>query len=185
MAEAEKLVAQRVAQAVQDATAEATDKAYQEGFADGAKSIESQQQLVIKKLQEAIAHSHAKLEAALGGLEQLAVQMTQTMMERVLGADGNRDHILRQIVQHQMSQLANGSALRLRLSDQTLQDAPELESHLREHYGDQVQVLGDKTLPKGGCIIDLGLGQIDAGIETQLGLLRQQLLRMTQEPTHD
>ncbi len=185
LAEAEKLAAERVAQALQHASEEAADKAYQEGFADGAKSVESQQQLVIKKLQDAISQSHSKLEEKLATLEQLALQLVQTMMERVLGADTNRAFVLQQIVQHQMSQLANGSVLRLRLSEQTLRDNPELDARLRDQHADQVQVLADHNLPKGGCVIDLNLGQIDAGIETQLGLLQQQFLHMMEPPRND
>lgn len=183
MAEVEDIVAQRVAQAVKKATEEATDKAYKEGFGSGAKSVQSAQDQWLDKLRAGIQQSLEQLEHKLARTEQLSLEVARVTLDRVLGCDEARPELLRQIVRHQMAALTDATVLRVRLSERDLREHPDLAQTLQAELGDRVQVAPDAQLAAGGCVFELRLGQVDAGIDTHRDLIRAHFAR-AQDP-HD
>lgn len=169
MAEVEKLVTQRVAQS----SAKAAEKAYQEGFSAGAKSVESAQQQWLEKLQTGIDLAIKKLDEKLVMVERLSVEMARLAIDKVLGSDEARPQLLQQIVRHQMSLLSEPATVRVRLSERDLSRFPDVLEALEASYGaGMVQIVQDAQLAPGGCVLELRLGQVDAGIDTQLDSIR-------------
>lgn len=172
LAEVEVLVADRVAQASRKAAETATEKAYKEGFTAGAASVELSQRQWLEKLQTGIDQSLTQIDQKLAEIEHLSVKVACLTLERVLGCDEARSQLLQQIVRNQLSLLSDSSVLRVRLSERDLRACPELMGALEATYGARVQIVQDAQLTSGGCILELKLGQIDAGIDTHLDLIR-------------
>lgn len=168
LAEVEKLVTERLTQAVE----KATEKAYQQGYTDGSKAVESAKAKWLNRLQEGIDQSLERLYQKLAQVEQLSFEAARVTLERILGYEGARTRLLVQIVQHQMALLADTTVLRIRLSQRDTQKHPDLIGTLQAGYGGRVQILEDAQLGQGKCVFDLEMGQIDAGIDTQLEMIR-------------
>jgi flagellar biosynthesis/type III secretory pathway protein FliH len=174
LAEVEKLVAERVAQS----SAKAAAKAHQEGFSAGVKSVESAQHQWLEKLQTGIDESVNKMDKKLVEVEQLAVELARLTLERVLGCDEARAQLLQEIVRHQMSTLSNATVLRVRLSEREMSRFPDLMIALEASYGGgRIQIIQDAQLAAGDCVFELKLGQVDAGIDTQMELIRAHFAR--------
>lgn len=57
-----------------------------------------------------------------------------------------------------------------------LEHAPELKAQLEDVK--EMQIVDDPALPPGGCIVESRYGEVDIGVETQLAVAEQALVRV-------
>jgi flagellar assembly protein FliH len=176
--EAERLVEDARVQA--DVLREA---AWQEGFHDGQTTGRSAMEMTLRDEWEAekaalraqirqIVDDIATARQALWeGQEAEMVALTLAVARQVIKTEVTQNpEVVRSVIQNALRRLTDKEQVRLRVS---VGDAPAVRAMREELLAmtdglRQLEIVDDRRVGDGGCVIETGAGTIDAKIETQL-----------------
>ncbi len=142
-------------------------KGYEDGLFDG-------QQMIAEKMLDTVE----KAVDYLSGLETKVVEIVLKALRKILG-EVNQQDVIVQVVR-------NAMAVARTQPQVTLRTCPEEADTVRERLGEilagypgisNVDVVADKRLQRGGCILETEMGVVDASVEVQLEAIRSSLLR--------
>ncbi len=146
--------------------------AYKEGFQQGEKAgmeiAEKKVEAVMRRYAEAI-HQFGKLKASLytqveHEVVKLAVEVAKKIVHREIQAD---QEIIQTLVKVALSHVAEKSAVTVHLSPIDYNFLLEHRAELSQGDGRDVVLLADKSIERGGCLIQTECGQVDARIEEE------------------
>jgi type III secretion protein L len=168
-------LAQATAQA---AITQAEQSAYQRGRTEGVLQGLDQQiaddELKLTALKAGISSASQSFASGLADLQKLALTMTVTAVEKILGQTQDRREIVTQVIDQQINQISRQSVVSVRVAETDFPEATQL-TQLQAMLTESARVIADPHLATGDCVIVLTLGEIEAGIDTQLNLLRAAL----------
>jgi flagellar assembly protein FliH len=160
--------------------------ARQQGYSDGIERAqhEMQQQIVeaIAVLTSAQAERHRLAEEHAPALAELAMQIAR----RVIGAQLDQDPALvRRIVEARIAELEPTTSLTVRVHPDEAasieEDLPTLERMVKGPGS--VAIVPDDTVDRGGCVLVTPVGEVDARVETRLGVLDAAFAAQRRQPT--
>jgi flagellar assembly protein FliH len=146
--------------------------AYENGFHQGEKAgmeiAERKMEAVMKRYAEAIFEV-SKLRASLyHQIEQevvrLAIAVSKKIVHREIQVD--RD-IIQTLVRVALSHVSEKSAVTIHLNPVDYNYLQERRGELSQTEGRDISLLADKSVERGGCLIQTDCGDIDARIEEE------------------
>jgi flagellar assembly protein FliH len=144
--------------------------AYENGFSQGEKAgmeiAEQKIEAVMRRYAESILEV-AKLRSSLYAqvereVVKLAVEVAKKITHREIQADPD---IIQTLVRVALGHVAEKSAVTVHLSPVDYSYLLEQRSELSQSEGRDISLLADKSIERGGCLIQTECGDIDARIE--------------------
>ena len=152
--------------------------AYQNGFAQGEKAgMEIGQQkaeMLMSRYSESIAEL-GKLRSAIytrveHEVVKLAVEVAKKIVHREIQVDKD---IIQTLVRVALTHVAEKSAVTIHLSPQDYSYLLEHRAELAQTEGRDIALLADKSIDRGGCLIQTECGDIDARVEEKFREVEQ------------
>jgi len=162
------------------AAAEIEEQAYRKGFDEGQKAaIESQHEQVesaVKGLEQAIVNFQNMRNEIYHTLEQEVVELALAIARKVVCQEvkTNKDVVVC-VAKEALSRVEAPGKIKIRLNPADFQFIQETKNQiltLLEHV-DKVSFEAEDSISSGGCMIETNLGEIDARIEKQLGVVEE------------
>jgi flagellar biosynthesis/type III secretory pathway protein FliH len=168
---------QRFQEELEALSAEARERARLEGREAGRAKAASDHAAQIKALAGLVRGARERLDAGIGDLSELAVEVVYESVCKLLGqALAGREGVIA-AVREVVRRARERSRLTLRVS-------PSDYALIREHLATvlegleagQVEVAADERVELGGCLLETPCGNLDGRLEVQLSNLRRTLL---------
>lgn len=156
--------------------AEARERGYAEGREAGRAKAASDHAAEIKALAGLVRGARERLDAGIGELSELAVEVVYESVCKLLGQSlAGREGVIA-AVREVVRRARERSRLTVRVS-------PSDYALIREHLATvlegleagQVEVAADERVELGGCLLETPCGSLDGRLEVQLDRLRQTL----------
>ena len=159
-----ELIRKNMDQREKEAVAAGFKKGYQEGLAQLTSSI--------------VAASELR-DSALDGAEDDLLRLAIKIAEKIIGRELDRDeNVLVDIVSTALRHLRQRHGLRLHVNPRDLKILQNFQNRLSAANGNYVMdIVPDKNVQRGGCLIDSSVGRIDAQLSSQLKILERELLK--------
>jgi flagellar assembly protein FliH len=146
--------------------------AYEKGFSEGEKAglemAEKKLEAAMQRCGDAILELGKLRSFLFTQVEQqvvkLSMQVAQKIVRREIQAD--RD-IIQTLVRVALGHVAEKSAVTIHLSPLDYNYLLEQRAELSQSEGRDISLLADKSIERGGCLIQTECGDIDARIEEQ------------------
>jgi flagellar assembly protein FliH len=206
-AEAQILAAEILARAQHEAEALLEDArvqadtlreaAWQEGFHDGQTTGRSAMEMTLRdeweaekralraQIQDLVTEIGTAREALWQRQEAEMVAFVLTIARQVIKTEvAQNPEIVRNIIQNALRRVTDKEHVRIRVS---LSDAARVRTMRDELMAmtdglRQLEILDDRRVGDGGCVIETGAGTIDAKIETQLAEVERALCPLAATP---
>ncbi len=154
-------------------------QAHQQGFQEGRDEGHKAGQDELKDklhLVYQLAHEAAeRKEEIIGESESAIVELVIEVAKKVLGEEINLNRqAITQVAAAAIAQVRPGDPLTIRVNPQDVETLMDYwDDALGESPGERHwQIVADRRVRPGGCIIDTETGQVDAQIDTQLVRIR-------------
>lgn len=174
--EAETLIA-----SAQDEAESIRLAAQQEGYQAGLAQIEAERQALRDQLAEIKDDTERRIEQFWTSIEpellRLAIEIARKIVRRHI--DEN-DGVTLETVKAGLRQLRDRQELKIRVNPEDYEVVRERKEDIRSSCDGvrDVEILDDRRVDKGGCLIECGNGHLDARIETQLSEVERALLEV-------
>jgi flagellar assembly protein FliH len=162
---------------------EAYEKGFEQGQKDGMALGEKRVEQTLLQLEGLLASlmdgKKQLYREAEGELLQLSMEIAKQIIRKEI--EGDREVIARS-VRSALGFLSDKSMVRVLISPEDLREVRRLSSDLSETYRiGNLQVAEDKSIRRGGCIIETGFGRINATIDDQLAELAREMTEEFEE----
>lgn len=153
--------------------------AWQAGFAQARADLEAELDAAHRTLAESL-ESLARFQAQLRSryereLLLVALGVARKVVQQELQ---ERPEIWMSMLRAAVRQAVDRERILIRvppaLAAWLLEHAPELKAQLEDVK--EMQIVDDPALPPGGCIVESRYGEVDIGVETQLGVAERALV---------
>jgi flagellar assembly protein FliH len=152
--------------------------AYENGFRQGEKAgmelAERKIEAVMKRYSEAILELGRHRSLLYGQIEgevvRLAIAVAKKIVHREIEVDPD---IIQTLVRVALSHVAEKSAVTIHLNPVDYNYLLERRGELSQSEGREISLLADKSVERGGCLIQTNCGDIDARIEEEFREVEQ------------
>ncbi|MGC8777755.1 MAG: FliH/SctL family protein, partial [Candidatus Caldatribacteriaceae bacterium] len=119
--------------------------------------------------------------------EEPILEFSFALARKIIGREIEREPFIGEVVKRALQKLSNRERVLVRVHRNDYVKVKEMkEELLRQIDGlGYLEIQEDPRVEEGGCMVETVFGNIDAQIETQLLNLREDLLRVLQEESHD
>ncbi len=144
--------------------------AYENGFLQGEKAgmeiAEQKVEALMRRYTDAILEI-SKLRASLyAQVEREVVKLSVEVAKKIIGREIQADpEIIQTLVRVALSHVAEKSAVTVHLSPADYNYLLAQRTELSQTEGRDISLLADKSIERGGCLIQTECGDIDARIE--------------------
>jgi flagellar biosynthesis/type III secretory pathway protein FliH len=144
--------------------------AYENGFLQGEKAgmeiAEQKVEAVMRRYAESILETGKVRSTIYSQVERdvvkLAIEVAKKIVHREIQAD---KQIIQTLVRVALSHVAEKSAVTIHLNPVDYEFLLEYRAELSQNEGREIALLADKSIERGGCMIQTECGEIDARIE--------------------
>jgi flagellar biosynthesis/type III secretory pathway protein FliH len=158
-------------QALQSVVEEARELGHAEGLAQGLAEVRAQLQPAASALAEAIAATAAQTDEFLIEAERAAVGLALKLAEKIVGAaiDADPEAVLG-VISGALRRATVRDHLVLEVNPADFQLVHDLADELAVRVGGvrRLDVVAERRVSRGGCVVRTEDGEIDARIEEQL-----------------
>jgi flagellar assembly protein FliH len=194
IAEAERQARELLAQAHQEVEAikkRAREEGWQRGFEEGREAGKKEVQKIFEekivlweKWLSAIRESRREV---LENLDEPILEFSFALARKIIGREIEREPFIEALVKRALQKLSNRERVVVRVHRNDYMRIREIkEELLRKIDGlGYLEVQEDPRVEEGGCIVETVFGNIDARIESQITNLREELLKVLSEESHD
>ena len=180
-AEADRIIADAKAEQ-QAIIAKAESGGYEQGRQDGYEDGKKEVDRLVERIHKIIESVQAKRQEILDGTEQQIVDLVVLMTRKVVKimSDNQKSVIMANVVQALKKVKGRGDVtLRVNLADVKL-TTEHIQDFIREVENIQnITVVEDSSVEKGGCIVETDFGAIDARIASQLAELETKIFEVS------
>jgi len=120
----------------------------------------------LAQLEEALGAAQEAWSKQLEAVEASAIGIASAVLEQVFADRTDLTARIQSAIRAQLQRLDDASVIRLRVSPEDFPDAGALAA-VAAGCNCHAEVIADPRLESGGCLIDLALGQVDAGLPAQ------------------
>ena len=105
--------------------------------------------------------------------EKETVRLALAIAQRIIGGERNHEEVIRHTVKAALQRVADPRQLTIRLNPEDIEVVTRMEAELlpEDDADTALQLQPDETIGRGGCIIETRLGDVDARIEQQIGIV--------------
>ena len=157
------------------------EQAYKSGFEDGKEIMMEEQEKVVQLFLSLIEELKKQREEYLKSIEKEMVGLSLEIASKVIQQKIKQDEkVILKNLKHALKHLLDKGRIIIRLNPADLEIVNKHSEELKVAQGLKELILEeDSKVTRGGCLIQSELGNIDARIETQLGLIGKALLEVT------
>lgn len=152
--------------------------AYQEGFQAGREAGERQLRDAAQVFRSAAGAFERAQQETLRGLDEHVVTLALAIARKVIDREVRDPNTLHRVLVRAISHMTVKTSARVRLHPSDLALLEEHRAKLRAegaHLPEELILCPDSSVTRGGCLLESPQGNVDATIETQLGLIGQAL----------
>jgi len=155
---------------------EARREGYESGIAEGRQAAHTELEAKNEEVRDSLARVEAYRQDLYNMLESDVLSLAMDVAEKVINIAMERDDTLfKDIVKKAVAGIKHNDDLSIYISraeyDKHFKDSDEwLEAGSK-----QIDVISDGNLLQGSCVVEADSDIVDAGIQTQLGKIRQLL----------
>jgi flagellar biosynthesis/type III secretory pathway protein FliH len=164
------------------------DASYQQGRKEGrAEALRELSQTVQVLRNAARAYESEKLRLS-GDADEQSVTLALAIAKKILGREIRDGEAIRGVLRRALTQAPARQALRARLNPDDLRMIESTRDQLRkinEPLPEELVLCADPHIARGGCVLESAAGQVDARLETQLGLIEQALRGLEPQGIND
>ncbi len=158
------------------------DDGYNEGRSAGYKDGKAEVDRLIERTHKVLESVLARREEILSGTEQQVVELVILMARKVIKViSENQKNIVMANVAQALKKIKGRSDVTIRVN---LEDVKLTTEHVQDFINSienvqNITVLEDSTVEKGGCVVETDFGSIDARISSQLSELEAKILEIS------
>lgn len=146
---------------------EARAEGHRLGRSEAAAEAKRDEEARIALLESAIASALAQWDERLQSLESLAVLLGKTALSKMFAAPEIQSQLVVQCIARQLQALRRETIVAITVSSTDFPEEARLAEIAVEAGDASIPVAASATLPAGECRIDLQIGHIDVGPQTQ------------------
>lgn len=194
--EAQQLVGQALLQAQiieQEAREQGYRTGYDKGYADGQSQAtqvvmvqaEAERQALRDDMTMFLTHVEAERQHAWEEMEPQIIGMVFDLARQVIKQEVEASHIVAlSVIKNALRRVADSGTLRIRVNSA---DLDTVRSHRAELLSlldgiPHLEIVEDRRVGAGGCVVDTDAGSIDARLETQIKEVGDTLEQMIARP---
>ncbi|TDT69138.1 flagellar assembly protein FliH [Hypnocyclicus thermotrophus] len=153
-----------------DIKAKAWDQGYQEGYEAGKNQVLLNSSNVFSNVQRVLEEAMNEKEIMLNNSKEEIINLIIKVAEKVIKIEVNNKEILKQNLLEALKNISVSPKITVYVNWEQVQYAKELKEEMKSKFYniEEFNILEDKTLTPGGCVIETQMGRVDASIETQL-----------------
>jgi len=148
-----------------------------EGAREALEERSGAEAAALAQLEEALGVALDAWSEQLRSVEASAIGIAKAVLEQVFADQADLPARIERAIRAQVRRLDGASVVRLRVSPEDFSDAAALAA-LAASVGCQAEIIADPRLESGGCLMDLALGQVDAGLPAQWARISKLLDRL-------
>jgi len=146
--------------------------AYENGFHQGEKAgmeiAERKMESVMKRYSEAILEIGKTRSSLYSQIEREVVTLAVAVARKIVHREIQVDHdIIQTLVRVALSHVAEKSAVTIHLNPVDYNYLLDRRGELSQSEGRDISLLADKSIERGGCLIQTNCGDIDARIDEE------------------
>ncbi|MGI6296147.1 MAG: FliH/SctL family protein [Armatimonadota bacterium] len=160
------------AQAVRDA-------AYADGFEAGAKDAAQKAESLIEQLLQAIDDQNVERSNLVHSIEEQALMLCVDVAEKVIRHEVRTDpRIIARVLKMCLRRLKHRGEVNVRTNPSEVEHLRGMRDELLSTAESlrELNVIEDRRITAGGCIVESPSGDFDARIETQIEQIRRKLM---------
>lgn len=151
---------------------ETKEEAYKQGFQDGKsealQELESKY-LAMKTIFDKWNEDKSKF---LSELESDAVELAIAIEKKIVGYEIQKSkEPLRHVIHNALNMINNKKRLRIRVSSEDEEYFKQGVMEFKKTIGEDITVVCDHNIDQGGCVIETGLGDVDASMQTRWDMI--------------
>ncbi len=146
--------------------------AYENGLLQGEKTgmeiAERKMEAVMQRYSDAVCEIQRLRSSLYAQVEREVVKLAVAVAKKIVHREIQVDHdIVRTLVHVALSRVAEKSTVTLCLNPDDYDYLVEHRAGLSQSEGQDITLLADKSVERGGCLIQTNCGDIDARIEEE------------------
>lgn len=143
------------------------DIGYKEGYKKGDEQREEVETFLKKILNEAIKTKNGIIESIRGHLVEIVFVAVKKIVKQITESD--KKVVLDNIV-HALNKIDDPIKLTIKVSYDDLKTSKDFKQQILESFKnlEQVEVVGDSSIERGGCVVETDFNIVDARISSQL-----------------
>lgn len=156
---------------------EAYEKGFEQGQKDGLALEEKKISEMAREL-EALFTSLKELKAQIYyESERELLKLSMILAQKIIGQEVKTDReIICNTIRSAMNLLADKRKVKININPDDMEEVIKLLPDLAKMTrGGQFQLTEDRSIGKGGCILETGFGKINATVEDQLAMLGEEI----------
>ena len=157
---------------------EARNRGYDEGFKKGHAAAIDELDPVIRTMRELIENVRAQREAVIAGAEPELVRLAMAIAERIVHTEvANNRQVVVENVRAALTRLVSREVVTLRVNPADHETIRQYrDSIVAASDVEQLRIVEDQRVDRGGVIVETDAGTIDAKIATQLREAKRAIL---------
>lgn len=151
---------------------------YEEGFREGRHHEQKQISQLINALKRAVMDLEAKKETMVEQTEKEIAKIVIAVARKIVKKEINQDpDVVVRVAREALERVMDVQSITVRVNPLDWEKLKEVQPELLSlSSGQSLHIEKDKTIERGGTIVETGNGTIDARIEQQIEALSQALL---------
>ncbi len=156
----------------------ARNTGYQEGFEKGRQEGQDELDPVIRTMRELIEGVRAQREAVIAGAEPELVRLAMAIAQRIVHTEvANNHQVVVENVRAALTRLVSREVVTLRVNPADHETIRQYrESIIAASDVEQLRIVEDQRVDRGGVLVETDAGTIDAKIATQLREAKRAIL---------
>lgn len=157
----------------------AYERGLAEGRAAGKAAAEQDEALRTEVLAAGLAAAADEFKVSLVEVERLAATLAIGCLDKLFADISDHGPVVRELLARVLRETENQTVIKVAVSAHDFADGPALEAARAQLGLSQIELRSD--LGPGECRVGLSLGELDAGLGQQWGVLRAWLQGLTRE----
>ncbi len=157
------------------------DQAYADGYQAGIEEAGRRSHELLDCIDQAIADEAAEREALVRSVEEQVLMLCMEVAEKIIRHEVKTDPaIVARAVKSCLRRIRDRDEVTVRVSQQDIAHVRAMRDELLASAEGirGVNVVDDRRVSPGGCVVETASGDLDARIETQIDQLRRKLESM-------
>lgn len=156
---------------------EAYEKGFEQGHKDGLILEEKKLEEMSKELESLFIGLRDLKEQIYMESEGEILKVSLAIAKKIIGEEiRTNQNIISNSIRSALSLLTDKRRLKIVINPEDMEDVRKILPDIaRITKGGQLQLSEDKTIKRGGCILETGFGKINATIDDQIHILKEEL----------
>ncbi|NJM51329.1 MAG: hypothetical protein HC843_11055 [Sphingomonadales bacterium] len=147
---------------------ESYERGFEEGKAEQEEAFNEDRSEALATLKLSLGKILESLDVHMSELNDVALKISSVALGKIIGDDNARQEILAAAIRQQFQTIGKDNIVAIKLSKLDFPNSAELDVLAEQLHISPAIIQTLVELDSGGCLINLNLGTVDAGLQTQL-----------------